>query len=76
MRTAMPRERFFMNCLATCRTFLFLERSLLAMRALRAMEFCMLVDALPGKLFLAVGACSTGLEPGLRGALPTVFALV
>ena len=39
------------------------------------MIFGMLVDALPGELFLAVRACSTGLEPGLRGALPTVFAL-
>ncbi len=46
------------------------------MRVLRAVPFGMLVNALPGELFLAVGACSTGFEAGLMGALPTVFALV
>ena len=65
-----------MNFLAAVGAGFFLECSLLyAMRVLRAVPFGMLVNALPGELFLAVGACSTGLEPGLRGALPTVFAL-
>ena len=65
-----------MDFLAAVRADFFLECSLPAMRAFMAMIFGMLVDALPGELFLTVGACSTGLEPGLRGALPTVFALV
>ena len=53
------------------------ECSLLsAMRILRAVPFGMLINALPGELFLAVWACSTGLEAGLRCTLPTVFALV
>ena len=66
-----------MYAFAAVRADFLLECSPLpAMRVLRAVPFGMLVNALPGELFLAVGACSTGLEPGLRGALPTVFALV
>ena len=72
----MPRERLFMYLLPTCWAFLFLERPLLAMRALLAMPFRMLVDALPGEFFLAVWASSASLEPGLRGTLSTVFALM
>ena len=64
-----------MNLLATCRTFLFLEGPLLAMRALRTMPLRMLINALPRELFLTIGARSAGLEPGLRIALSTVFTL-
>ncbi len=36
----------------------------------------MLIDALPRELFLTIGTISAGLEPGLRGALSTVFTLL
>ena len=65
-----------MYLLPTCRTLLFLERPLPSMWALRAVKFLMLIDALPGELFLAVGAVPARLALGLRGALSTVFALV
>ena len=65
-----------MDFSTACRTFLFLERPLLAMRALRAMPLLMFIDALPGELFLAIRASSAGLEPGLGGTLSTEFALM
>ena len=66
-----------MNFPSAIRADFLLECSLLpAMRVLRAVPFGMLVNALPGELFLAVWACSTGLESNLRCALPTMFAFV
>ena len=66
-----------MYAFAAIRADFLLECSLLsAVWVLRAVPFGMLVNALPGELFLAVWACSTGLEPGLRRTLSTMFALV
>ena len=66
-----------MNSLAAVRAYFVLECSLrTAMRAFRAVPFRMFVYALPGELFLAVWASAAGLEPGLRGTLFTVFALL
>ena len=66
-----------MYAFAAVRADFLLECSPLpAMRVLRAVPFGMLVNALPGELFLAVWACSTGLKAGLRCTLSTVFALV
>ena len=77
MRTAMSRERFFIDFLAAVGASLLLECPLLfAVWVLRTMPFHMLVDTLSGELLFAVGACPTGLEAGFGRTLSTEFTLV
>ncbi len=64
-----------MYLLATGGACLFLERPLPAMWTLRAMPLLMLVNTLPGHLFFAVRASSSGLESRLRRSMTTTPTL-